>query len=216
MLAPASAIRPATAAIALARSGVPMIVTWERPSPRDLLSPTPWSTSTLIPSEDAVCSTAVLTRATLRGAVTSTPRISRPRSTICSMSRTSMPAPASAANTEDVTPGRSLPVSVIRRVSGFTPARGSVISVPEAIGATHDVGVCVHAGAMTSAQTLTAFAGLIDARDWDGLAELLSPDFTALFVHTGETFDRYGFVTLNRDYPIVVRFEVEDLVATGD
>jgi len=69
---------------------------------------------------------------------------------------------------------------------------------------------------MTSAQTLTAFAGLIDARDWDGLAELLSPDFTAHFVHTGETFDRDGFVTLNRDYPIVVRFEVEDLVATGD
>ena len=69
---------------------------------------------------------------------------------------------------------------------------------------------------MTAAQTLTRFAEIIDARDWDALDDVLADDFSARFVHTGETFDRAGFVALNRDYPIVVRFLVEDLVAAGD
>ena len=63
---------------------------------------------------------------------------------------------------------------------------------------------------------LTRFADLVDARDWERLPDVLAPGFSARFVHTGETFDRDGFVALNRDYPIVVRFLVEDLVATGD
>lgn len=69
---------------------------------------------------------------------------------------------------------------------------------------------------MTAAQTLTRFAEIIDARDWDRLPDVLADDFVARFVHTGETFDRDGFVELNRGYPIVVRFLVEDLVADGD
>jgi hypothetical protein len=69
---------------------------------------------------------------------------------------------------------------------------------------------------MTAAQSLTRFAELIDARDWDRLPDVLAPGFEARFMHTGETFDRDGFVALNREYPIVVRFLVEDLVADGD
>ena len=63
---------------------------------------------------------------------------------------------------------------------------------------------------------MTRFAEIIDARDWDALPGVLAGDFSCRFVHTGETFDRDGFVALNRDYPIVVRFLVEDLVADGD
>ena len=69
---------------------------------------------------------------------------------------------------------------------------------------------------MSAAQGLARFAEIIDARDWDALPGVLAADFTARFVHTGETFDRAGFVALNRDYPIVVRFLVEDLLADGE
>ncbi len=69
---------------------------------------------------------------------------------------------------------------------------------------------------MTAAQSLTRFAEIIDARDWDRLPDVLASGFVARFVHTGETFDRTGFVALNRDYPVVVRFVVEDLVSDGD
>ena len=56
-----------------------------------------------------------------RGIVTSTPRMSRRRSTICSMSTTSTPARDSVSKIDEVTPGRSLPVSVMSSVSGRGP-----------------------------------------------------------------------------------------------
>src|SRR4051794_25458990 len=121
MLAPLSAIRPATAAICAARSGEPSTVTWERPPRRTRLSPVPRSISTCIPSSLALSSTASRSRFQSRGIVTSTPRISRRRSTICSMSTTSTPARDRAAKMVEVTPGRSLPVSVISSVSGRGP-----------------------------------------------------------------------------------------------
>ena len=46
-----------------------------------------------MPSSAPVACTASVTRRRLRGAVTRTPRMGRPRRTICSMSRTSTPAP---------------------------------------------------------------------------------------------------------------------------
>ena len=119
MLPPQSAIRPAIALIADALSGLPMIVTCERPSPRARLSPDPRSTSTDMSSSAAVFWIAASSFFQSRGTVTSTPRISRRRSRICSMSMTSTPAWARVAKTEEVTPGRSLPVSVISRVSGL-------------------------------------------------------------------------------------------------
>lgn len=62
---------------------------------------------------------------------------------------------------------------------------------------------------------LTTFAEAIDTRDWDRLERGLGPDLTARYVHTGDRFDRATFVALNRDYPVVVRFEVDDLVVAG-
>ncbi|MCY7396284.1 MAG: ester cyclase [Nocardioides sp.] len=69
---------------------------------------------------------------------------------------------------------------------------------------------------MTAATTLTRFAAIVNAREWDQLPGILTEDFVAHLVHTGETLDRDGFVALNRDYPIVVRFLVEDMVSSGD
>src|SRR4051812_47816958 len=121
MLAPLSAIRPATAAMCEAFSGEPMTVTCERPGPRTLLSPVPRSISTCIPSSRPVASTASRSFFQSRGMVTRTPRISRRRSTICSMSTTSTPARDRVVKIVEVTPGRSLPVSVISSVSGRGP-----------------------------------------------------------------------------------------------
>jgi len=69
---------------------------------------------------------------------------------------------------------------------------------------------------MTSAPTLRPFADAIDARDWGTLRTLLAPDFCALFVHDGRTFDADSFVAFQRDYPGRWRFEVVDHVAVGD
>ncbi|MCW2736936.1 nuclear transport factor 2 family protein [Nocardioides sp.] len=69
---------------------------------------------------------------------------------------------------------------------------------------------------MDAATLLTRLAEVIDAHDWDGLAALLHPDLTCRLVHTGEVFDRDGWVRLNADYPGFQRMLLEDLVADGD
>jgi hypothetical protein len=69
---------------------------------------------------------------------------------------------------------------------------------------------------MDAATLLTRLAEVIDAHDWDGLAALLHPGFTCRLVHTGEVFDRDGWVRLNADYPGFQRMILEDLVADGD
>lgn len=48
---------------------------------------------------------------------------------------------------------------------------------------------------------LTRLCELIDSHRWDGLAPLLADDFRCRLVHTGETFDRAGWVRLNAEYP---------------
>ena len=69
---------------------------------------------------------------------------------------------------------------------------------------------------MDSAALLTRLAGVLDAHDWDALPSLLHPDVTCTLVHTGEVFDRDGWVRLNADYPGFLCFVVEDLVADGN
>jgi len=69
---------------------------------------------------------------------------------------------------------------------------------------------------MDAGAVLTRLAATIDAHDWDGLPALLHPDFTCRLVHTGETFDRDGWVRFNADYPVFQRFEVQDLVSGAD
>lgn len=69
---------------------------------------------------------------------------------------------------------------------------------------------------MDAATLLTRLGQVIDAHDWASLPSLLHPDFTCRLVHTGEVFDRDGWVRLNADYPGFQRMHVEDLVADGD
>ncbi|KGN31523.1 hypothetical protein N802_03910 [Knoellia sinensis KCTC 19936] len=54
---------------------------------------------------------------------------------------------------------------------------------------------------------------LIDAQDWDGLRTVLAPDVTVTFAHTGEQFDRDGYIALNRDYPGRWFLEAQRVVA---
>lgn len=68
---------------------------------------------------------------------------------------------------------------------------------------------------MEAATLLARLASIIDAHDWEGLPALLHPDFSCRLVHTGEVFDREGWVRLNADYPGFEHLHVEDLVADG-
>jgi hypothetical protein len=71
-------------------------------------------------------------------------------------------------------------------------------------------------GAMDAATVLEQLWTRIDAADWAGMADLLHPDLEVAFSHTGETFDRDGFVRLNADYPGRWRCTLEELVGSGD
>lgn len=68
---------------------------------------------------------------------------------------------------------------------------------------------------MDATATLTRFADAIAARDWSGLADTLSPAATVRLVHTGESFDRDGFVAFNRDYPGPWTYTLEQVVDGG-
>ncbi|MDF8266308.1 hypothetical protein [Luteipulveratus flavus] len=69
---------------------------------------------------------------------------------------------------------------------------------------------------MDAVDLLRALAETIDDQRWDDLARVLSPAFSGRYVHTGETFDRDGFVAVNRDYPGSWRFVWEDVVGVGE
>jgi ketosteroid isomerase-like protein len=69
---------------------------------------------------------------------------------------------------------------------------------------------------MDAAALLTRLVEIIDAHDWVALPGVLHPAFTCRLVHTGEVFDRDGWVRFNADYPGFERMHVEDLVADGD
>lgn len=68
---------------------------------------------------------------------------------------------------------------------------------------------------MEAADTLTRYADAIAARDWAALTDLLAPGLSARLLHTGEVFDRDGFVVFNRDYPGPWTFVRESVVGSG-
>lgn len=65
---------------------------------------------------------------------------------------------------------------------------------------------------MDATETLTRYADAVAAHDWEALRDLLAPDFAARLLHTGETFDRDGFVAFNRGYPGPWTLVREDVV----
>jgi hypothetical protein len=68
---------------------------------------------------------------------------------------------------------------------------------------------------MDAHTAMEQLAAVIDARRWGELPELLHEHFVARFVHTGETFDRAGWVRLNADYPGFDHMVLQDCVASG-
>lgn len=53
----------------------------------------------------------------------------------------------------------------------------------------------------------------IDEKRWEDLESFLHPDFVCRLVHTGESFDRDGWIRFNSGYPGFEHLTVEDLVA---
>jgi hypothetical protein len=66
-----------------------------------------------------------------------------------------------------------------------------------------------------ASDVLTQLWARIDARQWDQLADLLDPDATVRYVHTGEVLDRAAFVRANADYPGRWLVDVEEIVSDG-
>ena len=69
---------------------------------------------------------------------------------------------------------------------------------------------------MNPEQVARDFAQRIDDRDWAGLATLLAPGFRGEYSHDGKVFGRDDWVAYNADYPVQVRFVLEDLVVAGE
>ena len=65
---------------------------------------------------------------------------------------------------------------------------------------------------VNGSEMMKQLAGVIDGHRWEDLPGLLHPDFTCLYVHTGEHFDRDMWVRLNAEYPGFQRFVLEDCV----
>lgn len=68
----------------------------------------------------------------------------------------------------------------------------------------------------TADKLLAHFAETIDGHDWDGLAQLLHPDFVCRLVHTGESFGRDDWVRFNANYPGFQSMQLLDAVVSGD
>ncbi|MDH3302925.1 MAG: nuclear transport factor 2 family protein [Acidimicrobiia bacterium] len=62
------------------------------------------------------------------------------------------------------------------------------------------------------AETVRTFFERMEARDWEGAAELLSPTIHIEFTETGEYFDGPNFLAMNRAYPEGWTIEVVETV----
>lgn len=69
---------------------------------------------------------------------------------------------------------------------------------------------------MDGVEAVRRLAEVIDGHRWGDLPELLHDGFSCRLMHTGESFDKDGWVRLNAEYPGFQRFVLCDLVADGD
>ncbi len=65
-------------------------------------------------------------------------------------------------------------------------------------------------------EVVRCFFERMQARDWDGAAELLAPDLHIEFTETGERFDGDNFLAMNRAYPEGWAIEVVETIAAGE
>jgi len=56
----------------------------------------------------------------------------------------------------------------------------------------------------------------MEARDWDGAGELLSPELHIEFTETGERFDGPNFLAMNAAYPEGWSIDVVEVISDGD
>lgn len=71
-------------------------------------------------------------------------------------------------------------------------------------------------GDMTPADVVRSFFQRMEARDWDGAADLLSPNIRIDFTETGERFDGQNFLAMNRAYPEGWAIDVVETVPAGE
>ena len=63
---------------------------------------------------------------------------------------------------------------------------------------------------------MNQLANVIDGHRWVDLPGLLHKDFSCLYVHTGEYFDRDGWVRLNTEYAGFRGFMLQDCVGKAE
>lgn len=68
---------------------------------------------------------------------------------------------------------------------------------------------------MDATEALNRLADIIDAHDWDAIAELLHPDFVCELVATKERFDGPRWIAFNANYPGFQRMKLIDVVGDG-
>lgn len=69
---------------------------------------------------------------------------------------------------------------------------------------------------MDAKAALRALMVAIDDRRWADLSGYLHPDFRCRLVHTGEEFNRDGWIAFNAGYPGFDHLVIEELIGGGD
>ncbi|MCO5171860.1 MAG: nuclear transport factor 2 family protein [Planctomycetes bacterium] len=69
---------------------------------------------------------------------------------------------------------------------------------------------------MTPVEVGRALWAAIERRDWAGVEALLDPDLRVHWPQSGESFDRAGYLRVNRDYPGDWHVRVVQALDAGD
>ena len=69
---------------------------------------------------------------------------------------------------------------------------------------------------VNGSEMMNQLANVIDGHRWEDLPGLLHQDFSCLYVHTGEHFDRDAWGRLSAEYPGFQGFVLEDCVGQAE
>lgn len=69
---------------------------------------------------------------------------------------------------------------------------------------------------MNAPEALQRLADTIDAHDWDGIGELLHPDFMCHLAATNEQFTAPQWIAFNANYPGFQSMRIVDLLGDGE